>query len=134
VHAVEFSKIGRTRVLASQPSPQGNFSILHIPTRLSNRLSGARDPTTADSTRKWKKPILDRNRTDSPGADSDGVVRCLRGARPSGLPLYPLGRTTITLRRTGARVESSPHPGRVVAPIRVNTRKRRPPAALALIA
>jgi hypothetical protein len=47
---------------------------------------------------------------------SDGVVRCLRGARPSGLPLYPLGRTTRTLRGTSPPVESSPHPGRVAHP------------------
>ena len=37
MHAVEFSRIGCSWLLTSRPALQGNFSILPVPDRLSNR-------------------------------------------------------------------------------------------------
>src|SRR6478736_6572752 len=64
-----------TRNESHDPLPRlGNFTILHIRSRLSNRLGEAQDPTTAgdQQSQKWKKPILNRNPACSPGADRMG--------------------------------------------------------------
>jgi len=73
------------------PLPRlGNFSILHIRSRLSSRQGKAQDLTTAgdQQSQKWKKPILNRNPARSPEQIGWGgsLLEGSETFRPSALP------------------------------------------------
>ena len=103
-------------LLSSQRSDAPAFSESHDPLpRLGNFTILSRRSYPVKSTGALRARSPPRSQASDPqcGSGVVEVVRCLRGARPSGLPLYPLGRTTRTLPGTHPAVESSTHPGRV---------------------
>jgi hypothetical protein len=83
VHAVEFSRIGRTHNPATKTITQGNFTIIPTPNRLSNRhadLSG------------WDIPSYHHaEQVKTAGRKGMGPVRCLRGAVAFRLFAQPFG-------------------------------------------
>ena len=117
MHAVEFSRIGRSRSSAFQPRPQGNFTILSISRSLSSRRFGISDPQwrpTTSSARGF--PSYTRSLLLSTERFGTGFRSPLEGARPSGPSLFPVGRTSNNLRATTPSSKSHPRPGRVALP------------------
>ena len=101
-------------LLTSQPGPQGNFSSLPRANHaVKTRSALIRSRRSATRTTGEAPILAGGNPPHKATGVQMGFCSPLEGARPSGPPLYPLGRTTRTLRGPRGPHKSGPHPGRV---------------------